>query len=100
MYVGVPQGSVLAHLTYILCINDILCLSTDEKFFMYADDTTVFISEPDESRRVAMAANLLQIHQRTEETTLSINSSKLRAVFFDIELLLLIQPISFKAWLH
>ena len=41
---GVPQGSVLGPLLFILFINDIEQCSSIMKFFMFADDTTIIHS--------------------------------------------------------
>ena len=45
--VGVPQGSVLELLLFIIYVNDIIsCMENSIKFILFADDTNIFINTP------------------------------------------------------
>ena len=57
---GVPQGSVLGPLLFLVYINDVANISTDFKIRLFADDSNLFIYHKNVFSLYQIANNLLQ----------------------------------------
>ena len=81
---GVPQGSILGPLLFLLYINDIVLSSNIFKFTLFADDTSFFYSHNNVNEAtVIMTQELTNISEWLAANKLSLNVGKSKLLVFN-----------------
>lgn len=80
---GVPQGSKLGPLLFIIYLNDIININPIAKFIIYADDTSMFFSGSDIKELVGECNHtLIELQKWSTANSMKVNVNKSKAVVF------------------
>lgn len=81
--IGVPQGSILGPLLFLLFINDLPSCLNFSKCMLYADDTTVYLADSDLSNLTKkLNDDLIRLSDWCRNNRLNINPSKTSFIIF------------------
>ena len=80
---GVPQGSTLGPLLFLVYINDLVNVSKEADFFMFADDAAIIAHSKDLNQTAQILNRVLALANTWfEENQLSLNTGKTQYVVF------------------
>ena len=75
--IGVPQGSVLGPILFIIYINDLVRAAPMFNFILFADDTNIFSTDP-----LLLKSNLIYIEKWCLSNRLILNFTKTFQILF------------------
>ena len=81
---GVPQGSILGPLLFLVYINDLPSVSPIFHMLMYADDTTLYCNLNSVNPEVTINNELSKISEWLASNKLSLNIKKTKLMVFHI----------------
>ena len=79
---GIPQGSILGPLIFVIYLNDISFSSKLFKFIVYADDTTLFANFSNLKKNNKLNTELAEISTWLKVNNFSLNSAKSKFMIF------------------
>ena len=94
---GVPQGSVLGPLLFLICINDLPNVTRHLRFYLFADDTNIYFEAKDlETLQKIMNRELRHVKKWLEANKLALNIENTNFVVFRSLAKKLSEPIILK----